>query len=311
MSAAPLRPLAVSLASVVALPRGSSIEASSCRVPMPMPPLRTPVPPTRTCSRPAASCGSVVTSASIAPARSAPKSAPTSCNRAILSRALPDVRSRATARSVMFRTALAQWPSKLGTTMPPAASRSNRPASESGCPWTSPLAVRLPPAEPSGRNSMVEEAVVVPASPGRRTESCGNSTERSNLPVWPLPLPDRPNEPAPLATFTSASDQVWSWRKAALPESVTSCATRSGGTSGAPASASVPCQPKANPSPSRRADSSRWARPTSWRSASAENGARLGSSTVALISPTSVLGRYEPLPAVTAPRPWSLSATRA
>ena len=208
MSAAPERPLAVNLASVVAVPVGSSIVASICSAPAPMPPLRTPVPLTRACSLPAASCGSVVTSASIAPARSVPKSAPTSCNRATFKRALPDVRSRVIARSATASTALAQWPSKLGTTMPPAASRSKRPASDKGWPATSPFAVRLPPAEPSGRNSMVEDTVVVPASPGYRTESRCSSTRRSNLPVWPLPLPDRPNAAASLATRTSDSDQV-------------------------------------------------------------------------------------------------------
>ena len=69
----------------------------------------------------------------------------------------PIVRSRVIARSATASTALAQWPSKLGTTMPPAASRSKRPASDKGWPATSPFAVRLPPAEPSGRSSMVED----------------------------------------------------------------------------------------------------------------------------------------------------------
>ena len=262
MSAAPARPLAVSLASVVAVPMGSSIVASICSAPAPMPPLRTPVPLD---ARLQPSRGKLRIGASLRPRSRrrgrCPSSAPTSCSRATFNRALPDVRSRVIARSVTASTALAQWPSKLGTTMPPAASRSKRPASDKGWPATSPFAVRLPPAEPSGRNSMVEDTVVLPASPGYRAASRRSSTRRSNLPVWPLPLPDRPNAAASLATRTSDSDQVSSRRKAALPDSVTSRATRSVGTSGAPASASVPCQPNVRPSPSRRADRSRWARP--------------------------------------------------
>ena len=143
ISATPLRPSALIVASAAAAPIGSVTVASSCSEPTPVVPLRSLSPRKAIFTLPALS-GSVAMSRSSAPARAVPSSGARSSSRAISRWPRPVAPLGVTARLATSTEALAQPPCSAGTSTPPSALRSNWPSSFNGL--VGEIAVGLEPA---------------------------------------------------------------------------------------------------------------------------------------------------------------------